>query len=98
MPPGKQEAVARACFRLLEDEGHLLIAVPGPTVEKMLAVFKYSRMVEDPSIKQAYGLTPRRTLTILNDRGLALVEWEKFQWGLNNLIVFQKPSSKSAAW
>jgi 2-polyprenyl-3-methyl-5-hydroxy-6-metoxy-1,4-benzoquinol methylase len=97
IPSDQQDALAKACYRLLNDDGYLLITMPSPFVDKILVVLTFLHLVADPSIEQHYGLETDRALALFKGCGLTLVKWKKFQLGLNNLLVFQKPSTDGAA-
>ncbi|MCX5685204.1 MAG: class I SAM-dependent methyltransferase, partial [Planctomycetota bacterium] len=95
IPEEKQADVAEACFRLLTPGGHLLITTPSPVVDDILAVLKFLRLVDGIAIEQHYGFKPSRTPGIFSAVGFTLVEWSRFQFGVNHLFVFRKPKTDS---
>jgi len=95
IPETQQADVAEACSRLLKPGGHLLITTPSPVVDDILAVLKFLRLVDGIAIEQHYGFKPSRTPGVFSAAGLTLVEWSRFQLGVNNLFVFRKPKTDS---
>jgi 2-polyprenyl-3-methyl-5-hydroxy-6-metoxy-1,4-benzoquinol methylase len=91
IPSEKQAEVARACARVLKPGGCLLVTVPEPIVDKILDVLTLLRLVDGIAIEEHYGYDPRKTEAVFSAGGLRLLVWRKFQFGLNNLFVFERP-------
>jgi 2-polyprenyl-3-methyl-5-hydroxy-6-metoxy-1,4-benzoquinol methylase len=90
VPPQQQPPLAMECLRLLKPEGHLVITVPSPMVDPILDVLRFVGLIEGQALEQHYGFDPRHTRSIFTVGSMALVEFRKFQLGLNNLYVFRK--------
>jgi 2-polyprenyl-3-methyl-5-hydroxy-6-metoxy-1,4-benzoquinol methylase len=93
VPADRQEPLARACERFLKPGGQLLITVPSPTVDRILAVLKALRLIDGMSLEQHYGYDNTKTADLFTATGLRLAVHRRFQLGLNNLFVFEKPSA-----
>lgn len=90
IPREAQKVLARNCATYLKPGGNVIITVPSPAVDTILAWLKRMRVVDGMSLEEHYGFTPRETIEIFTGAGLRLVKGERFQFGLNNLYVFQK--------
>jgi 2-polyprenyl-3-methyl-5-hydroxy-6-metoxy-1,4-benzoquinol methylase len=93
VPMGEQHAVASACFNLLKPGGQLIITVPSPIVDKMLHVLRALRLIDFGETHQHYGYDPRNTIPVFEAAGLKVSVARRFQFGANNLFVFQRPAS-----
>ena len=95
VPAAYQSRWAEACARLLADGGHLVITVPSPSADGILRVLQSLRLIDGMSLEQHYGFDPRTAPSIFCVDGLALVKFEKFQLGYNNLLVFEKTARRA---
>jgi SAM-dependent methyltransferase len=91
LPEKAQAALARDCFDYLKSEGRIIITVPSPAVDKVLAVLTSLRLMHGTHVEQHYGFDPRQTPGLFQSAGFQLVCAKKFEFGLNNLFVFAKP-------
>jgi 2-polyprenyl-3-methyl-5-hydroxy-6-metoxy-1,4-benzoquinol methylase len=91
IPTDQQEALAGHCFERLKPGGKLLVTVPSPKVDTILAMLRAVRIVDADSLHQHYGFDPSRTVRLFTGAGLKLVESRRFQLGLNNFFRFEKP-------
>jgi 2-polyprenyl-3-methyl-5-hydroxy-6-metoxy-1,4-benzoquinol methylase len=91
VPPAQQKPLAEACASWLKPGGRVVITVPSPAVDYILAVLKALRLIDGISIEQHYGFETRHVPGIFTPHGLNLVANRRFQCGLNNLFVFQRP-------
>jgi len=90
VPPECQRTLAVDCARHLKPGGHLIITVPSPFVDRILAALQFCRLIHGMALEQHYGYDPSRTATLFAVDGLQLVHARRFQLGLNNLFVFRK--------
>ena len=90
IPQAVQGKLANDCFQYLNPGGRLIITVPSPFVDNILAVLKTLRIVDGMSLEEHYGFKPADTRTIFEGARLKLVTHRRFQLGLNHLFVFEK--------
>ena len=90
VPPARQPRLAQACRRLLKEGGYLVITVPAPSADHVLRLLQWMRLIDGMSLEQHYGFDPKTAPAIFCAEGLALVKFEKFQLGFNNLLVFKR--------
>ena len=91
IPTEKQLEVAKCCFYQLKPNGYLVITVPSPAVDRILDILTFLHLVEAGEFHQHYGFKPSTIPALFENAGLRLVKASRFQLGLNNLFVFQKP-------
>ena len=89
-PVAAQAALARGCHDWLKPGGVLIITVPSPQVDAVLAVLTRLRLVQGMSLEQHYGFKPSTTRAIFEPAGFDLMRQKRFQLGLNNLFVFER--------
>ena len=90
IPSAEQARWAEACARLLKPGGHVVITVPSPVVDKILAVLKALRLIDGMSLEEHYGFEPSHVPAMFSRPGVDLVKARKFQLGCNNLYVFRR--------
>jgi SAM-dependent methyltransferase len=93
IPTTAQASFAQACFQALRPGGRLVITVPSPRVDAILAVLRTLRLIDGMSLEEHYGFKPSDTPRIFAEPGFRLVKHASFQLGLNNLYVFEKPGT-----
>ncbi len=78
------------CHALLRPGGMIIITMPSPAVDKILVVLKKLKLVRACSLDEHHGLTPSIALKHFDKAGFSILKYEKFQLGLNNLVVLRK--------
>ncbi|HET6910059.1 MAG TPA: methyltransferase domain-containing protein [Mycobacteriales bacterium] len=86
----KQWAIAS--FDHLRPAGRLIITVPSPLVDRILHAGMAVGLLDGMEAHQHHGFVPGRVPEIFTSAGLALMTHRRFQLGLNNLFVFQRPT------
>lgn len=95
VPEAAQRTLAADCYRFLRPGGRLIITVPSPRVDDILAVLKWFRLIHGMSLEQHYGFDVAKTPALFRSAGFESLKSRKFQFGLNNLFVFAKPAAKT---
>ena len=90
VPPPEQRVLAANCARNLVPGGKLILTVPSPSVDAILAVLRFVGLVDAATLEQHYGFRPEQARGVFEDAGFRLVHHRRFQLGLNNLFVFAR--------
>jgi SAM-dependent methyltransferase len=90
IPPAQQTLIADASARLLKPGGKVIITVPSPAVDAILATLRFLRLIDGMSLEQHYGFNPADTLRVFAAPHFRLHRRETFQLGLNHLFVFER--------
>lgn len=93
----EQIEIARHCAKRLENGGYVILTVPSPLVDSILDVLMFFRLLDGMETEQHHQFDVRKTPELFSRAGLKLVAARKFELGLNNLFVFQKPPAEKAA-
>ena len=93
--PDAQSQLAKDCFERLRPSGRLLITVPSPQVDDLLSLMKAVKLIDGMSLEQHYGYNTAETPKLFCSAGFTLQKASKFQFGLNNLFVFDKPAARA---
>ena len=93
VPSEEQAALARACFQCLVPAGLVALTVPSPAVDRILGALRCMRLIDGMALEQHYGFEPDQTIALFTGAGFRLVSHRRFELGLNNLFVFQKPEA-----
>jgi 2-polyprenyl-3-methyl-5-hydroxy-6-metoxy-1,4-benzoquinol methylase len=80
---------ASVISRMLSPRGRLIITVPHPFVDKILDVLIFLHLIEGQALEEHHGFDPDALLTYFS-ASLRLVKHERFQFGLNNVFVFER--------
>jgi SAM-dependent methyltransferase len=81
---------ARESARLLRAGGRVIITVPSPLVDRILDFLIMLQIVDGMSLEKHHGFLPEELPGIFIPAGFSLRSKRKFQFGLNNLYVFER--------
>jgi SAM-dependent methyltransferase len=90
VPESAQPAWPSACHRLLAADGRVVLTVPSPRVDAILAVLRFFRLVDGMALEEHHGFDPSGVTPLFESAGFRLATHKTFQLGLNNLFVFTK--------
>jgi 2-polyprenyl-3-methyl-5-hydroxy-6-metoxy-1,4-benzoquinol methylase len=93
-PEAAYAPLADGCFRFLKPGGRVIITVPSPRVDQILAVLQKLRLVHGMSLEEHHGYEVTHTTTIFGPPRFQLLCRETFQFGLNNLFVFERTPAR----
>lgn len=82
-------SVALACHKYLAPGGLLIITVPDKKVDYILKALKWLRLIDGMSCEQHHGYEASDTTKLFSMPNFRLLKHEKFQFGLNNLFLFE---------
>ena len=89
-PDNAHGPLRSGCEQFLRPGGKLLITVPSPQVDHILAVLKFLRLVEGMSLEEHHGFEVGQTTRIFPPEEFRLIRHKRFQLGLNHLFVFER--------
>jgi 2-polyprenyl-3-methyl-5-hydroxy-6-metoxy-1,4-benzoquinol methylase len=92
IPVGEQPKLAQACHQHLKPKGRVIITVPAPQVDYILAVLRFLRIIDGMSLEEHYGFKTTDTPHIFSSPLFKLLSHKTFQFGLNHVFVFEKVS------
>lgn len=90
VPASSHEELAATCSRVLRPGGRVIVTVPSPLVDRILAVLIALRLVDGMHEEEHYGFDPGDTRRVFDRDEFELVCHRRFQLGLNNLFVFRR--------
>jgi SAM-dependent methyltransferase len=91
-PESQYDVLREGCRHFLKPGGRLIITVPSPMVDHILAVLLKLRLVDGMSLEQHHGYQVEHTARIFPPPAFRLLRRAHFQLGLNNLFVFERGS------
>lgn len=86
----QRKLITAECYRVCRRNGRVVLTVPAGTVDTILMILKKIRMIDGMSTEEHQNFNVADTVGIFEEVGFQLQRWSKFQFGLNNLFVFQK--------
>jgi 2-polyprenyl-3-methyl-5-hydroxy-6-metoxy-1,4-benzoquinol methylase len=86
----ERDQLIEECHRLLVPGGRVVLTVPAPVVDHILVWLVRLRVVDGMSLDEHHGFDPRQLPGLFARHGFALDRWDRFQLGLNNLMVFRR--------
>lgn len=73
---------------IVEPSGQMLLTIPHPLVDKIVDVGISLHLLAGQDIDSHHGLKPLSAMNIIESAGWVLQSWKKFQFGLNNELIF----------
>ena len=83
-----------ACYDWLNSGGKVILTVPSPFVDKILAVLLKLRLIDGMSLDEHHGFSLGDIPGLFEGANFALIKHSTFQLGLNNLFIFEKPDGE----
>jgi 2-polyprenyl-3-methyl-5-hydroxy-6-metoxy-1,4-benzoquinol methylase len=90
IPKREQLQLNDAFYNCLEPSGRVIITVPSPYVDYILWVLSKLRLIDGMSLEEHYGFKAKDTPHLFNNSQFRMIKHMTFQFGLNNLFVFEK--------
>ena len=91
------EGFARECARVLGPGGRVVLTVPHPIVDGIIAALIRFRIADGMDFDEHRGFDVRETLPVFLGAGFELLRQRRFQLGLNHLFVFEMPRPSAGA-
>jgi len=91
IPPGDQDAFVEACRTLVKSKGRVVLSIPAPVVDHIIAALQLARVLRGMEAEQHWGFDPKATIPLFVSHGFAPQVHRRFQMGLNHLFVFTAP-------
>ncbi len=82
------EIASLTISNMLSENGRLIVTVPHHFVDKILNILQFLRLVDGISLEEHHGFVPTE-LPIHFSKHLHLVSHKRFQFGLNNIFIFE---------
>lgn len=92
IPPEQAALLDDVCRALLRSGGRVVITVPSPSVDHILHAMIRLRLIAGMAVHQHFGFRPSQTAALFPPPNYRLIRRSRFQFGLNNLFVFEKVS------
>jgi SAM-dependent methyltransferase len=97
VPADVHRAWVDRCRALLRPGGRAIITVPSAAVDPILDGLRAVRLIDGMALEEHHGFTASETPGIFAAGGLPLVRHRRFQLGLNNLYVVERPARAGTA-
>jgi len=94
-PQSEYEPLRDGCRRFLKPGGRLILTVPSPAVDRILAALKFLRLIDGMSLEEHHGYRVDQTTDIFPPPAFRLLCRRRFQLGLNNLFVFERVNGRT---
>ncbi|MHB8580429.1 MAG: methyltransferase domain-containing protein [Ignavibacteriaceae bacterium] len=75
-------------FVLLKEGGMVVLTIPDPIVDKILAMLNFIKLIDGMSLEQHDGFDINEMSKYFSEHKFKKVIHKKFQLGLNNLFIF----------
>jgi cyclopropane fatty-acyl-phospholipid synthase-like methyltransferase len=95
-PESQYESLKLGCAQFLKPGGLLLITVPSPNVDLVLATLKFLRLIDGVSFEQHHGFTIDLVSAIFSPEYFRQDKHTRFQFGLNHLFIFSRQETNIA--
>jgi 2-polyprenyl-3-methyl-5-hydroxy-6-metoxy-1,4-benzoquinol methylase len=89
------ELLAYQCHHVLSPGGRVVLTVPHPFVDQILEILMFLHLIDGMAAEEHHGFDTRSTIPVFQKTGLTLLTHRRFQFGLNQLFVFEKPRAQS---
>jgi 2-polyprenyl-3-methyl-5-hydroxy-6-metoxy-1,4-benzoquinol methylase len=86
----EKSMIAQEAARLLHPGGRVIITVPSLLVDRILDILLFLHIIDGMSLEEHHGFLPTELPAIFIPTGFRLRKKQKFQFGLNNLYVFER--------
>ena len=80
---------ASVIAKMLSSSGRLIVTVPHPLVDRILGLLLFLRLIDGQALEEHHGFNPESLMKCLS-MTLRITRNEKFQFGLNNVFVFER--------
>jgi SAM-dependent methyltransferase len=90
LPASELDALRSGSSHALRPRGRLILTVPSPKVDRLLHWLERMRLVSGIGLHEHHGFDPSEVPRAFSGDGLQLVISRRFQFGLNNLFVFER--------
>jgi len=77
IPVAEQNALAKACAKILKKNGKVIITTPAPVVDKLLAILLFLHLMDGMSLEQHFGFDPKSVPSLFLSLGFRLIVWRK---------------------
>jgi SAM-dependent methyltransferase len=91
MPDPILRTVPQRCLDILDPDGKVVITVPAPAVDSILHLLIRLRVMRGSAVHEHHGLDPWMIPALFREAGFRPLALKRFELGLNNLFVFQRP-------